>query len=164
MEAEAILQMLRQEQKRHSTSSTTSSDLHDMAKCGLDNVDCPVCGNTGTVIVKGDKPLEIHSFPCECMKKRLSLRSLKKAGMEDMAKRYSMDSYQADNPQRQTIKTKAQRFIDAFHRRTERIRQDAHLYRNLYGTHGARFGNLLHAVAGRKHGAQDADGERLRPL
>ena len=113
MEAEAILQMLRQEQRRHSTSSTTSSDLHDMAKCGLDNVDCPVCGNTGTVIVKGDKPLEIHSFPCECMKKRLSLRSLKKAGMEDMAIRYSMDSYQADDPQRQTIKTKAQRFIDA---------------------------------------------------
>lgn len=107
-----MLDMLRREQERYSISGTTFQMTSDMEKCGLDNVDCPVCHNSGTVVVKGESPLEIHSYPCQCMKKRLSLRSLKKAGMEDMARRYTMDSFVDDTPGRRTIKEKALRFIE----------------------------------------------------
>lgn len=76
-------------------------------------MDCPICGNTGTVIEKGPDLLEIHVYPCRCMRKRLSLRSLKTAGMEDMARRYTMGSYVAADPKREKIKDMAKRFIDA---------------------------------------------------
>lgn len=89
---------------------THSSNL---AECGLDNVDCMICGNTGSVIEKGPDFLEIHVYPCRCMRKRLSLRSLKAAGMEDMARRYTMGSYVAADPKREKIKDMAKRFIDA---------------------------------------------------
>lgn len=92
-----------------SKSSTTPSST--LANCGLDNMDCPICGNTGHIIEKGPGLLEIHPKICPCMKKRLSLRSLKAAGMEDMARRYTMDSYIADTPKRKAIKDAALRYI-----------------------------------------------------
>lgn len=82
-----------------------------LAQCGLDNVDCPICGNTGTLVEKGPALLELHVRPCPCMKKRLSLRSLKAAGMEDMAARYTMEAYVADTDKRKNIKDAALRFI-----------------------------------------------------
>jgi DNA replication protein DnaC len=79
----------------------------------LGGVDCPLCGNTGHLVEKGEELLEIHVKECPCMKTRRSLRSLRKAGMEDMAKRYTFDNYQADTPKRKSIKETAQRFAES---------------------------------------------------
>lgn len=39
------------------------------------------------------------------------MRSLRKAGMEDMARRYTLDNYVTNTPHREKIKTAAERFI-----------------------------------------------------
>lgn len=93
---------------------STSNTMHEstLKKCGLDNVDCPICGNTGIIVERGSEPLEIHTYQCRCMKKRISLRSLESAGMADMARRYTMDAYITDTPKRKAVKETAQRFIE----------------------------------------------------
>lgn len=78
----------------------------------LGGVNCAKCGNTGRLIERGPGLLELHVYECSCMKKRRSLRSIRKAGMEDMASRYTFDSYQADTRLRENIKRIAQTFID----------------------------------------------------
>ena len=80
---------------------------------GLGGIDCPECNNTGQLIEKGTELLEIHVRECPCMRKRRSLRSLRKAGMEDMAKRYTFDNYELASPKHQKVKESAQKFVDA---------------------------------------------------
>ena len=84
-----------------------------LADYGLGGVDCSICRNTGMIVERGPGILEIHTYECRCMRKRRSLRSLRKAGMEDMAERYTMDAYQADTGLRAKIKHIAQDFIKA---------------------------------------------------
>ncbi len=79
----------------------------------LGGIDCPRCGNTGMLIERGPGILELHTYECPCMRTRRSLRSLRKAGMEDMAKRYTMDAYQTDTPGREKIKAAATRFVES---------------------------------------------------
>ena len=57
--------------------------------------------------------MELHTYECPCMRRRRSLRSLRKAGMEDMAKRYTLDAYQTITEERAKIKRKAQEYIAA---------------------------------------------------
>lgn len=80
---------------------------------GLGGIDCPECNNTGQLIEKGEGTLEIHVRECPCMRKRRSLRSLRKAGMEDMAKRYTLDNYETASQKHQKVKEAAQKFIEA---------------------------------------------------
>lgn len=80
---------------------------------GLGGIDCKECGNTGQLIEKGKEPLEIHVTECPCMKRRRSLRSLRKAGMEDMALRYTLDNYSTPDQKHKSIKETAKRFIDS---------------------------------------------------
>lgn len=84
-----------------------------LAEYDLGGVDCPLCNNTGTIIERGPGLLELHAYECACMRERRSLRSLRKAGMEDMATRYTMDAYQTDTGLRAKIKRIAQEFIAA---------------------------------------------------
>ena len=86
-----------------------------LADYGLGGVDCPICKNTGMVVERGPGILEIHTYECSCMKKRRSLRSLQKAGMADMAARYTMDAYKTDTGLRAKIKCVAQDFVKADH-------------------------------------------------
>ncbi len=84
-----------------------------LAEYDLGGVDCPLCNNTGMIIERGPGLLELHTHECSCMRERRSLRSLRKAGMADMATRYTMDAYQTDTGMRAKIKRIAQEFIAA---------------------------------------------------
>ena len=95
------------------SASTSNMMLNEsLAAYDLGGVDCPVCGNTGQIIERGPALLELHVYECPCMKQRRSLRSLRKAGMEDMAQRYTLDSYKANTPHREKVKAAAERFIN----------------------------------------------------
>lgn len=116
MNPEGILESLKtaQAQYRNSTSDTTSSERQEtLAEWDLGGVDCPRCGNTGRIIRQGPALLELHVYECPCMRRRRSLRSLRKAGMEDMAKRYTMETYQTDTPSREKIKASAAAFVES---------------------------------------------------
>lgn len=65
------------------------------------------------LIERGPGILELHTYECPCMRTRRSLRSLRKAGMEDMARRYTMDAYKADTPGREKIKAAAAQFVES---------------------------------------------------
>ena len=75
-------------------------------------MDCPICGNKGYILLRTEDGSKIARV-CECMKHRRSIRSLRSAGMADMATRYTLDAYQTDNDGRRYIKATAQKFIDA---------------------------------------------------
>ena len=76
-------------------------------------MDCPRCGNTGQIIERGPGLLELHVYECPCMKQRRSLRSLRKAGMADMARRCTLENYLADNDHRKAVKTAALRYLES---------------------------------------------------
>lgn len=96
-------------QANNSTSTTTCAET--LEDYGLGGVDCELCGNTGRLIEKGLGLLELHVHECVCMKKRRFLRSLRKAGLEDMARRYTLDSFVADTDHGRRVKEAAERFI-----------------------------------------------------
>lgn len=77
----------------------------------LGGIDCQKCGNTGQIVKKGSEPLEIHVYECPCMIKRRSMRSLRKAGMDDMARRYTLESYETPTQKHRSIKSTAERYI-----------------------------------------------------
>lgn len=98
--------------KKAQSQNTTTTYVESLEDYDLGGVDCEMCGNKGTLIERGPGLLELHVTECPCMKKRRSLRSIRKAGMEDMARRYTFDSYKADNSYRAKIKNTAQFFAD----------------------------------------------------
>lgn len=62
---------------------------------------------------RGPGRLELHAFECPCMRRRRSLRSLRRAGMEDMARRCTLESYVTDSPHRERVRAAAERFSQA---------------------------------------------------
>lgn len=112
MQGQSFLDMLKIEQRRYaSTSATTWVNPSSLEQYGLGGVDCPVCGNTGTVIVRGEGIQELRSHECDCMKKRRTLRALRKAGLADMAERFTLANYRTDTPACAAIAEAARRFI-----------------------------------------------------
>lgn len=85
------------------TSIQNRPQAANLVNCGLDNVNCPICGNTGYVLPSGQ--------PCECMKKRRSLRTLKQSGMSENIERCSFDNYKTPNAQTKKVKEKAMSFV-----------------------------------------------------
>lgn len=85
------------------TSIQNRPQAANLVNCGLDNVNCPICGNTGYVLPSGQ--------PCECMKKRRSLRTLKQSGMSENIERCSFDNYETPNAQTKKVKEKAMSFV-----------------------------------------------------
>ena len=53
-------------------SASTEPPPSPLAQCGLDNVDCPNCHNTG--IITFEKDGYLYSRECDCMPRRRSLR------------------------------------------------------------------------------------------
>lgn len=103
MEANSFLQMLKiaqQQEKLNPSSITTTHDL--LAECDLDNVDCPICHNTGAILRKDEKGY-LYSSECKCMAQRLSIRRIKRSGIMDMMERYTFDAYIAEDDERLKI-------------------------------------------------------------
>ena len=81
-----------------------------LAVYGLDNVDCPICHNTGLVTTEKDGVL--YSKDCECMATRRSLRALKKSGLEELSKLYTFDNFKADNPLAASLLQYARKYVE----------------------------------------------------
>lgn len=108
------LQALKTAQAQSATTSTMTLTAPDiLADYDLGGVNCKLCDNTGRIIQRGPGLLELHVYECDCMKRRRSLRSLRKAGMEDMARRYTLENYVADNKHRAAVKDAAMRYINS---------------------------------------------------
>ena len=101
------MQMLDRAQKQASSSGMTWNEA-PVKPAG--DINCSRCRGFGYYMVKRE-PLTYTE--CECRKKKSSLESLRRAGMEDMASRYTMETYLTDTPHRQRIKETAERFIAA---------------------------------------------------
>lgn len=90
-------------------TNTTCSSL--LKECGLDNVDCKICGNTG-YIFWNDENFVSHSKECSCMPRRRSIRRLEDSGLKKMVQRYSFDNYQTPTEKHMRIKAKAMEFVN----------------------------------------------------
>lgn len=102
------LEMLKKAQADSTALNTTTSNT--LAECDLDNVDCPVCGNTGSVIYQKDGTA--YSRECDCMARRRSIRRIKHSGIADMMARYTFDAYEVPDAARLEIKHRAKRFAE----------------------------------------------------
>ena len=94
-----------QAQQGSSISSIQTESLEDY---DLGGVDCPVCGNTGSIPYQKDGFL--YSRECECMSRRRMIKAVKRSGMEDMLKRYTFDAYVPYNDKTAEIKRQATEF------------------------------------------------------
>ena len=92
-----------------STSTTEHYCSPSLIECGLDNVDCQKCGNTG-VIPFVDEFGCLRSRECGCMKRRLSIRRIDNSGLRDLLQKYSFDNYQTPTEEHAKIRNKALSF------------------------------------------------------
>lgn len=106
MDAQAILRCV-------GSGTGTSNTTKSLEAYDLGGVDCPLCGNTGQRIVKGEGLLDVRVFECECMNVRRSLRTIRNSGMSDMLERYTLDNYLTPDAERRAIKQSAEEFIKA---------------------------------------------------
>lgn len=101
------LQILKRVQST-STLSTTTETLEDY---DLGGVDCKECNNTGHIVYLKDGM--VMTRECSCMNTRRSLRRIRKSGMADMLKRFTFDSYEAEDAERLKVKQRAVMFSEA---------------------------------------------------
>ena len=110
MQAEAILAALKiaQNQARKS-GETFIPEKTPLQECGLDNVDCPVCHNTGCIVTKAADGT-LKASECACMAKRVSIRRLERSGLKDAVNRYTFKNYVADTMERKKVLYAAEDF------------------------------------------------------
>lgn len=96
---------------RANTNTTTEHYCSPLLiESGLDNVECPKCGNTGQIPWMDENHIS-HCRECECMKRRRSIRRLGNSGLKDLVQRYSFDNYQTPTDAHKMIKAKAIEFV-----------------------------------------------------
>ena len=111
MEAGAIMEMVRREQEKYRNSPTSTLTFAKLEDYGLGGVDCDVCENKGYVVWLNEDGIA-ESRECECMAKRRSLRKIRESGMSDMIERYTFDTFETPDEQREKIKNGAERFAN----------------------------------------------------
>lgn len=92
------------------TFDVETISFETLADYGLDSVDCPDCQNRGYIVYQKDGVL--YSKDCKCMSLRRYKRRISKSGMADIMKRYTFESYQADDAYRKGLKEKARQFCE----------------------------------------------------
>lgn len=102
--------MLRKAQEQHKISANDTV-VEGLGNYGLNNVDCPICGNKGYILSRDPDTFSIISRDCDCMNIRRSLRNIKKSGMEELLGMYTMDGYKTYDSNRQRLKRKAEEFV-----------------------------------------------------
>lgn len=112
MQAEAILAALKIAQQQARRSGAISTHKSPLQECGLDNVDCPICHNTGCVL-KTHADGSLWAAECSCMSKRVSIRRIEQSGLKDAIKRYTMQAYVTDTPERKKVMSAANDFCEA---------------------------------------------------
>ena len=105
------LQMLQRAIQRSSMSDmTTNEPSLSLDEYGLGGVNCDKCNNTGYITTERNGAL--YSRPCECMKKRRSMRRIRNSGMSDMLERYSFGKFETPDEERSNLKARALVFAD----------------------------------------------------
>ena len=79
---------------------------------GLDNVDCPICGNTGNIYYKDENGYE-WGKKCECMKRRWALKKIANSNMVDEIKMYNFDNYETPTSETKAVKQRAKMFVES---------------------------------------------------
>lgn len=95
--------------RQNGAISTPDSPL---VECGLDNMDCPICHNTGCIVTKAADGT-LKAAECACMAKRVSIRNLERSGLKDAISRYTMQAYVTDTPERKKVMFAAVEFCEA---------------------------------------------------
>ena len=109
MQAEAILAALKIAQQQAQRSGATCIHKTPLQECGLDNVDCPICHNTGCIVTKAPDGT-LKASECACMAKRVSIRRLERSGLKDAINRYTFKNYVADTMERKKVLYAAEDF------------------------------------------------------
>lgn len=112
MEANAIIAALKIAQNQARQNGGISTPDSPLVECGLDNVDCPICHNTGCIVSKATDGT-LKAVECACMAKRVSIRNLERSGLKDAISRYTMQAYVADTPERKKVMSAANEFCEA---------------------------------------------------
>ena len=109
MQAEAILAALKIAQQQARRNGEICIPKTPLQECGLDNVDCPVCHNTGCIVTKAPDGT-LKASECACMAKRVSVRRLERSGLKDAVNRYTFKNYVADTMERKKVLYAAEDF------------------------------------------------------
>ena len=110
MQAEAILAALKiAQQQAQKSGATCIPEKTLLQECGLDNVDCPICHNTGCIVTKAPDGT-LKAAECACMAKRVSIRRLERSGLKDAVNRYTFKNYVADTIERKKVLYAAEDF------------------------------------------------------
>lgn len=91
-------------------SDMTNQQDPELVRCGLANIDCPICHNAGMVLHKDENGCW-WSQECECMNRRRSIRRINSSGLQDLTQRYRFDNYETPTEQHEHIKKKAREFV-----------------------------------------------------
>ena len=92
------------------TPMTTNRQSSVLVECGLDNVECDKCNNSGQ-IVWVDSDHITHARECSCMKRRRAIRRLRDSGLRDLVQRYNFDNFQTPTKDHELLKRKAQEYV-----------------------------------------------------
>ena len=109
MQAEAIIQALKIAQQQARRNGEICIPKTPLQECSLDNVDCPICHNTGCVL-RTHADGSLWAAECSCMAKRVSIRRIEQSGLKDAINRYTMKNYVADTPERKKVLHAAEDF------------------------------------------------------
>ena len=109
MQAEAIIQALKIAQAQARRNGEICIPKTPLQECGLDNVDCPICHNTGCIVTKAPDGT-LKASECACMAKRVSIRRLERSGLKDAVNRYTFKNYVADTIERKKVLYAAEDF------------------------------------------------------
>ena len=109
MQAEAIIQALKIAQQQARRNGEICIPKTPLQECGLDNVDCPICHNTGCIVTKAPDGT-LKASECACMAKRVSIRRLERSGLKDAVNRYTFKNYVADTMERKKVLYAAEDF------------------------------------------------------
>lgn len=100
--------------KNHSTqmpiSDISTQPESPLAAVDLNNLDCPICKNTG-YLLRYDEDGVLWSRECECMKKRVTIRNIQDSGLKDLVKRYTFDNYKVETKKQEIVFRKAKEFL-----------------------------------------------------
>ena len=122
MQAEAIIQALKiAQQQALKNGETFIPEKTPLQECGLDNVDCPICHNTGCIVTKAPDGT-LKASECACMAKRVSIRRLERSGLKDAVNRYTFKNYVADTMERKKVLYAAEDFCRNAGKRTSVLR------------------------------------------
>ena len=109
MQAEAILAALKIAQAKARLNGEICIPDSPLKECGLDNVDCPICGNTGVKVSKAADGT-LKATECACMAKRVSIRNIERSGLKDALNRYTFKNYVTDTIERKKVYNTAEDF------------------------------------------------------